>query len=90
MMRNQGGEIYDDLNLSPTSNDVYISDDEGFNRQYDLTPLSTTETSMPMHDSEQRNLSSPSYSIDPWESMSPSEREEEENEEFVGNCVAPK
>jgi hypothetical protein len=90
MMRNQGGEICDDLNLSPTSNDVYISDDEGFNRQYDLTPLRTTETSMPMHDYEERNLTSPSYSIDPWESMSPSEREEEENEEFVGNRVAPK
>lgn len=90
MMRRNQTEVYDEINLSPTSNDVYISDDDGFHGHYDLTPLNTAEPSVPMNASQQPDLASPCYSIDPWESMSISENEGGENEEFSGNDVAPK
>jgi hypothetical protein len=49
-----------------------IDSGEEFNRKYDLTPLDTST----------RVKTAPSYSIDPWEVASPTDREMEENESF--------
>eukprot|EP00980_Cylindrotheca_fusiformis_P013505 scaffold3450_cov114-Cylindrotheca_fusiformis.AAC.10 len=75
---NRSEEISDDLGHSPTSNDVHMSDDDGFQGQYDLNLLRTTEGSMAMRDSTQ------------WESMSLSGREDDENEEPCGNRASLK
>jgi hypothetical protein len=67
------------LNLS-TSEDAYLSDEEEFNRQYDLTPVS-----------EQQNPRTPSgHSIDPWEALTPTEKEAQENQVFFQTVVATK
>lgn len=62
-----------------TPNDVNDVSEEEYNRQYDLTPLDTKTNAETGYDSQQNASVSPSYSIDPWEHMSPSEREAEEN-----------
>jgi hypothetical protein len=62
-----------------------VDSGEEFNRQYDLTPLDTsTRVKRPnISDSnDTRGSTTPSYSIDPWEVASPTDREMEENETF--------
>jgi hypothetical protein len=59
-----------------------------FDRKYDLTPLDTSSRAKRpnvMEDTaEQGAPTTPSYSIDPWEMLSPTERETEEDETFFG------
>jgi len=58
--------------------------------QYDLTPLDTKTSSNTVDESEHCPPPTPSYSIDPWEVMSPTEKEAEENEDYFRTASGPK
>jgi hypothetical protein len=64
---------------------IEVASDEEFDRQYDLTPLNTKRGAglKISTATDSRGPSTPSYSIDPWEAVSPLNREMEENETFA-------
>ena len=59
---------------------IDVASDEEFDRQYDLTPLSKKRGA--------GNANAPTYSIDPWEAVSPANREMEENENFAQHGIS--
>lgn len=65
------------LNISTNSDDVYVSEEEVFDRQYDLTPI---------NGEEQNAQTASGHFIDPWETLSPSEQEARGNDAFFGNA----
>jgi hypothetical protein len=77
-------------NRRSSANAIDVASNEEFDRQYDLTPLNTKRgaglkvSTAP----DSRGANTPSYSVDPWEVVSPSNREMEENENFARLCVS--
>jgi hypothetical protein len=63
-------------NRRSSAKPIDVATDDEFDRQYDLTPLNTKRGAGTAPDT-------PSYSIDPWEAVSPLNREMEENEHFA-------
>jgi hypothetical protein len=60
---------------------IDVASEDEFERKYDLTPLSKKRGAG-------IEANTPSYSIDPWEAVSPLNQEMEENEKFARLAVS--
>lgn len=73
-------ESLKERNRRRSANAIDVASDEEGDRQYDLTPLSKKRGA--------GDANTPSYSIDPWEAVSPLNREMEENESFAQRGIS--
>ena len=81
----EGFEVNMDGQFNEGTDRKKASQENEFNRHYDLTPLDTSKfvgTQAVIETTDNNAPTTPSYSIDPWEVMSPDNREGGETEFF--------